>query len=342
MEGLRDILEPNPRGILLKIDELAGFTGGFDAYRGGKLGKDRPMALKLWDGGSRPFDRAGLNVLVPNWAVCICGNIQENKLAELAPKLTDDGLMQRFFVYRVGTVGMGNHREPDRMALDRYDGLIGYLVRLEPSGHPVKLSLGAQVVREEIDRITFALKTSPLVSPALHGHAAKLHGLFARLLLTIHAIEHYTTSGYMLHDAPDFHVVQPETAKRARDLMVRFIIPSAVRIYADYFDEHDQLGTDARYIAGYILAHDAATITERDLYRGKHEFKTARQRITRAIEDLDDAGWIVSAAGRTWTVNPLVHERFAERAEQEKQRRDEVKANIAHGQEVIHEAYAVG
>ncbi|MGC2415648.1 MAG: DUF3987 domain-containing protein [Stellaceae bacterium] len=339
MEKLGEILEANPRSILLKIDELAGFTGGFDAYRGGKIGKDRPLALKLWDGGSLAIDRIGLDRLVPNWAAGIVGNIQENKLASLAPTLTDDGLMQRFLVYRVGTTGMGNHREPNRIALERYDALIGYLVKLEPSGRPITLSPGAQVVQQEVERITFAIKTSPMVSPALRGHAAKLNGLFARLLLTVHAVEHYTTTGYLLAEA-DFQVVQPETARRARDLLVQFLIPNAVHIYADYFSDHDQLGTDARYIAGYILAHDAATITERDLYRGKHEFKTARQRITRAIEDLVDAGWIVGAAGRTWTVNPLVRERFAERAEQEKQRRDEVKAIIAHGQEVIREAYA--
>ena len=341
MEKLGEILEANPRSILLKIDELAGFTGGFDAYRGGKIGKDRPLALKLWDGGSLAIDRIGLDRLVPNWAACIVGNIQENKLASLAPTLTDDGLMQRFLVYRVGTIGMGNHREPNRIALERYDALIGYLVKLEPTGRPITLSPGAQMVQREVERITFAIKTSPIVSPALRGHAAKLNGLFARLLLTVHAVEHYTTTGYLLADT-DFQVVEPATARRARDLLVRFLIPNAVRIYADYFSDNDQLGTDARYIAGYILAHHAGTITERDLYRGRHEFKTARHRITRAIEDLADAGWIVSAAGRTWTVNPLVHDRFAKRAEQEKQRRDEVKASIAHGQEVIHEAYADG
>ena len=144
MESLEEILAVNPRGILLKIDELAGFIGNFDAYRTGKSGKDRPLALKLWDGGRLAVDRVGRHTLVPNWAAGSVGKMQENKLASLAHILTDDGFMQRFLPYRVGVTGMGSHRPADREAIDRYDMLVRFLVNLEPSGRPITLSAGAQ------------------------------------------------------------------------------------------------------------------------------------------------------------------------------------------------------
>src|SRR6516225_1729798 len=57
MEALALILVDNPRGVLLHYDELMGFIGGLDAYRGNGAKKDRPTALQLWNGGFRAVDR---------------------------------------------------------------------------------------------------------------------------------------------------------------------------------------------------------------------------------------------------------------------------------------------
>lgn len=336
MESLQEILAVNPRGILLKIDELAGFIGNFDAYRTGKSGKDRPLALKLWDGGRLAVDRVGRHTLVPNWAAGSVGKMQENKLASLAHTLTDDGFMQRFLSYRVGITGMGSHRPADREAIERYDMLVRFLVNLEPSGRPITLSAGAQEPQREVERITFALKTSPMVSPPMRAHASKLNGLFARLLLVMHMIDHHTQHGYMGREA-ELMVMGAATAKRTRDLMVRFLIPNSVSIYAQYFDDCDERGGDARWIADYILSRHSDRITERDLYRAKREFED-KKRLLRAIDSLIDASWLTRSSSG-WAVNPTVHSAHAERAEQTRRKREGIKAKIAEQTETLNRAY---
>jgi hypothetical protein len=325
MEKLAVILADNPRGILLKIDELAGFTGGFDAYRGGKIGKDRPNALKLWDGGFLPIDRMDRDLLVPNWGAGVVGKVQENKLAAMAATLTDDGLMQRFLVYRIGTVGMGSHRMPNELTQKRYEEMIRYMVNLRPTGRPVRLTREAQGHQQKIEKISFALKGLPFLSPALRAHAAKLNGMYARLLLVFHMIERYEqlrffTTPYGDVEDGSQERVSGESAKRARDLMVRFLIPNATRIYADHFDQHDERGSDVRKVALYILAKQSAQVSKRDFYRAEREMLNDDKRILRTAEQLCNLGWLTSHF-KGWKVNPRVHVRFADRAEQERQRR---------------------
>jgi hypothetical protein len=338
MEKLAVILADNPRGILLKIDELAGFTGGFDAYRGGKIGKDRPNALKLWDGGFLPIDRMDRDLLVPNWGAGVVGKVQENKLAAMAATLTDDGLMQRFLVYRIGTVGMGSHRMPNKDAQNRYMMMIRYMVNLRATGRPVRLTPEAQRHQQKIEKVSFALKGLPLLSPALRAHAAKLNGMYARLLLVFHMIDQYEEHGYFIERGnPEW--VSEASAKRARDLMMKFLIPNATRIYADHFDEHDERGSDVRKVALYILAKQSAQVSKRDFYRAEREMLNDDKRILRTAQQLCNLGWLTSHF-KGWKVNPRVHVRFAERAEQERQRRARDHAAIVEKTQWVKEEQA--
>jgi hypothetical protein len=186
-----------------------------------------------------------------------------------------------------------------------------------------------------------AIRDIPTFPPGLREHANKLNGLFARLLLTIHAIE---CSPRFRTDL--FEVVSEATARRARDLMVRFFIPHAVRIYTDYFGGCDERGTDVQWVAGHILAHRYERFTERDLYRAEKKYAEDRPRLHRAIRTLADCGWLDPVTPRrpadkptAWTVNPLVHTQFADRAEQERQRREAVRNTIAGQKKVLTQAW---
>jgi len=332
MEALQEVLIHNPRGVLLKIDELAGFTGGFDAYRAGKTAKDRPLALKLDDGGAQPLNRVGRREVVPNWSACIVGKIQDGKLAEIASTLHSDGLMQRFLPYQIGTVGMGSHREPAREAIERYEMMIRYLVNLEPKGEPITLSECARYYFGEIEKLTYAYKSlKGIVSDSFRAHASKLAGRYARLLLVMHLCDHYREHGYLMGGDP--MRVSGTTAKRAYDLMVRFVLPNSLAIYNRFFDQHDIGGNDSRWIAGYILAHRVEKLTVRDLQRARPELKD-RKRTEWAVDHLVTANWLTPMQGRqansvVWKVNPQVNVLFADRADQERQRRDAERAKIA-------------
>jgi hypothetical protein len=219
-----------------------------------------------------------------------------------------------------------------------------WLANLEPSGTHVRWSDDAQAIRREVEAIINALAGMPALSPALKGNLGKFDAIFARLTLTMHAIDLYDRHGYMLAE-PDFHSITAETAKRARDLTIRFLIPSAVTIYREFFGQHDEFGNDARWIAGYILAHECTTVSERDLYRAKHDFKDERVRLRRACDALIEANWLTGSAGTqqanssVWVVNPQVHTKFADRAKMEKETRELGRQKIIDHAMKLHDTW---
>ncbi|WP_297926379.1 YfjI family protein [Metallibacterium sp.] len=100
IEKLGDLLNENPRGLLMVRDELTGWLASLD--REGH-GSDRAFWLECWN-GTGPFvtDRIGRGTIrIEACAVSLLGGIQPGKLAEyvrgaVKGGMGDDGLMQRF------------------------------------------------------------------------------------------------------------------------------------------------------------------------------------------------------------------------------------------------------
>ena len=100
VEKLGELLNANPRGLLMVRDELTGWLASLD--REGREG-DRSFWLECWNGtGPYVVDRIGRGtVRIEACAVSVLGGIQPGKLAEyvrgaVKGGLGDDGLMQRF------------------------------------------------------------------------------------------------------------------------------------------------------------------------------------------------------------------------------------------------------
>jgi len=96
-------------------------------------------------------------------------------------------------------------------------------------------------------------------------------------------------------------------------------------------DDHDRLAN----VADYILAHKLERITNRDVQRGDRSMRNLTRRETDAIfEQLDTFGWITRTPGPRlsdpphWVVNPVVHQKFAGRAEAAKKRREREREAI--------------
>ena len=94
--------------------------------------------------------------------------------------------------------------------------------------------------------------------------------------------------------------------------------------------------TCCRDIAGYILARKLERITNRDVQRGSKGMRSLKQREVEGLfEQLDAFGWLTRVPGprpsypHHWVVNPAVHQKFAERAEAEKKRREQDHATLA-------------
>lgn len=100
IEKLGELLNENPRGLLMVRDELTGWLASLDR-EGHEC--DRSFWLECWNGtGSFVVDRIGRGtVRIEACAVSVLGGIQPGKLAEyvrgaVKGGMGDDGLMQRF------------------------------------------------------------------------------------------------------------------------------------------------------------------------------------------------------------------------------------------------------
>ena len=344
MEKLAHILAANDGGILYVVDELSGLIESYDKYRN-KAGPDRAAALELNEGHPRSVDRVkdDGSIHVPNWSACKLGGIQPDKLKAMAPGLQTDGYFQRYLVFtgkNTLTDGEEVDRSPNEAAIKAYSAAIKALVATNrrPPGieaeapgpellrAPIKLSPEAQVHRKAVLIISEKLSVLPSTPPALATHLAKWPGMFARLLLTFHAVECVSKGGAIKP------VVPGATAKRARDLMLRFFLRHAVKIYAELFQPSDSV-SDAQWIAGHILARGLESITLRDIRRAYTKLEKNEHAIEAAMEQLVSHGWITQRdrlqGGVKWTINPNVHTVYAGRAAEEKARREIERRKVA-------------
>ncbi|MEM6853733.1 MAG: DUF3987 domain-containing protein [Planctomycetota bacterium] len=135
VESLAPILRENPRGLLQPLDELAGWFGSFDAYKGGK-GADVTHWLSMHDGKPLIVDRKGKGTMpihVPAAAVSITGGIQPGVFERsIGEHHRENGLLGRLLMARPP-------RQPKRWTEDDVSQatedalgeLVGHLLALE-------------------------------------------------------------------------------------------------------------------------------------------------------------------------------------------------------------------
>jgi uncharacterized protein DUF3987 len=331
-EAVQEILKDSPWGILLFRDELAGFFGSLDQYSGSKgaASADRPFWLESYGGGPYSVNRLSRpNAYIPNLSVSILGGIQPGKIRALDNASEDDGLIQRAIPVVMRPAVLGRDDVPSQ-AIDDYDRLIRQLRELRPSllellTYPPDIILqfddGALKIRENLEREHLELSQCSSLNRKLAAHIAKYNGIFARLCVVWHCVEH-------AFDAELPRVVTEDTAQRVANFLSGFLLPHAIAFYAGTLglaNDHDVMSD----IAGYILARELKVITSRDVQQGTRAMrKLVRHETEGLFEQLEAFGWLTRTPGPRpgslprWTVNPVVHQRFAERAKAEKERRE--------------------
>ena len=171
------------------------------------------------------------------------------------------------------------------------------------------------------------LQQCETINRKLASHIGKYNGIFARLCVVWHCVEHAKGN------IPA--IITEATARRAAGFLHGFLLPHALAFYAGVLglsNDHDALTA----IAGYILAHKPERITYRDCMRGDSVMKRLKPRDAEGLfEQLHGLGWVTRTPGPRpstpthWIVNPAVHERFAERGKAEAERRERDRATIA-------------
>ena len=321
IESTQEILRDSPAGVLLEDDELSGWFDAMYKYSGVRgAQKDRSFWLQAYNGGSKTVDRVTRgSVHISNLSVSIIGGSQPGPIRKLADSGEDDGLLQRFLPIMLRPA-VGGRDEPPGEAVFDYARLIRDLRELEPPvGGLLKLDDGALKIRAELEKKHLNLMQLEGLNRKLTSHFGKYNGIFARLCVIWHCIEH---AGGQLPAR-----ITETTARRVAGLLHGFLLKHAVAFYVDVLglsNDHDRLAN----VADYILAHKLERITNRDVARGDRSMRGLARRETEAIfEQLEALGWVTRTPGPRhtapphWVVNPVVHQRFAERAKEAAKRR---------------------
>jgi hypothetical protein len=342
IEALFGVLSGNPAGVLAVHDELSGWFGSHDAYRPAGTSKDRAFYLTAYNGGGYIVDRVKAGTqFIANASLCILGGIQPDPMRRIAGKLDDDGLLQRFVVLPVAPATAGADVAADTAALAAWDAAVRRLYESRDGlfgawPRVVRFDPAAQVLIDDARARLYTLARNPTTDRKFGAALAKGEAQLARIALVFHCLS--DTAGPDGR-APGATIVA-RTAAMAVRVFERLVVPAAASFYADIVGVSES-HTDARWIAGYVLAHRLETVAARDLYRAARDLRgdDGKHRIAAAMSQLELAGWVHArlserrGAVTAWTVNPRVHVLFAAVAERERVRRAAVVAGIRKGVE---------
>lgn len=190
-EAIALVLSENPRGLLLARDELSGWIGSFDAYRGGR-GGDAATWLELHRGRPSTIDRKGAVervVHVPFASVGVVGTIQPGALAAaLRREHFDNGLAARLLLAmpprrkRVWT-----EADVPKELADSYAAVVSGLLASDlVEGAPVEVSLSPEGKAAWVEFFNRHGAKRDALSGDLAAAWSKLECYGARLALVLH------------------------------------------------------------------------------------------------------------------------------------------------------------
>lgn len=274
VEALAPILEANPRGVLAARDELGGWLGAFDQYKGkgkGGAGSDVANWLELHRAGPVTVDRkTGVRLIhIPRAAVSVCGTIQPGTLRRaLTPEFFECGLAARLLLAAPPErKKRWTDREVPVRVLDRFTEVVEALLSLdhapgmdgEPEPVNLKLSPEARVVW-----IEWYGECAEMLAAAsedrMKAALSKIEGGAARLALICQLV-----------DDPASMSVGAE-AMRIGVALAKWFAYEAERIYAMWSETPQQQQT--RGLLEFIQSR-GGSVTVRDLQRGPRQFRVS-------------------------------------------------------------------
>jgi hypothetical protein len=285
MEVLADVLIANPRGVLIRKDELAHFLGSFDQYKSHAKGSDVSRWLSLHTGVfiavDRRTDKRHHRIWQPR--VCITGGIQPKVLRRaLTEDFFERGLPARFlFAYPPFRQDKWSEATiPDDLraaALKIFSEIWLLQHEKDDSGNPrpalLRLDPDAKAVFVEF----YDECGAAALEADEHGEAAycKLTAYGARLALI-----------GQLARKPEAKVVTGDTMKAACDL-ARWFGNEAMRIYAELAETRDQ--REQRELIEFVQRR-GGTASEREVRQCFTRLKNDKLGTDRELSALVKAG----------------------------------------------------
>ncbi|MEM7227826.1 MAG: DUF3987 domain-containing protein [Planctomycetota bacterium] len=305
-EGLVRLLQSNPRGILLARDELSGWFGSMDAYRGGR-GGDLSRWLEVFDAGALTVDRKTSEPLfVDRAAVSIAGGIQPGVLRRsVTASERESGLLARFLLAmpprRVS--GWVEHDE-DAETIDAvqrlFDRLYDIEPQLDPDGNmdPCVVALAPQARRLFVAFVDeHAMGTAERCGDEAAAWS-KLEGYALRLALVLHMVMHAASDRILT----DITLIEADAMARAISL-VRWFTYECDRVYRvlDADEPLSHLYELRDWIAQGGKNREPGMACVRDLMQKRRQFRGDKAGARAALQALVDASlavWDHEAAGK--------------------------------------------
>lgn len=296
VEKLGELLNQNPRGLLLFRDELVGWLKSLD--REGRE-QDRSFYLETWDGkGEYVYDRIGRGTLrISNMTLSILGGIQPGPLMQylhsaLQGGAGDDGLIQRFqlLVYPDAPTTWRNvDRVPDAKAITRAHRCFSELDKLATANDQTRETLHFSPEAQDLfdnwrANLEVGLLGSRFDHDALRAHMSKYRSLMPSLALLFHMIG-------VVDGASPSNAISLEAAQRSVE-WCSLLEGHARRIYALVLSSKVSL---ARHILQHIQRGDLKSeFAPRDVYRNQWAGLVKPADVAEALRILEDFGWLRS------------------------------------------------
>ena len=286
LEKLHAILEENPQGVFYTRDELAGWFATLDSP---SRERERPFFLEAWNGDSSyTIDRIGRGTLhVRNLCLSVFGGIQPARLQDyltgaVTGGTSDDGLAQRLQVLvwpDLSPEWRNVDRPPNEAAGRSVEEVFSRVVAISPA-EPLRARF-CEEAQELFDEWREELETrlrTETMAPVLEAHLAKYRKLMPALALILH-----------LADAGPLPQIPLVQAQRAADWCF-YLESHARRVYSGVVSLPIRIAaTLAEKLKRGALGTE---FTVRDAYRPEWVGLDTRDLALKALDVLEDAGWV--------------------------------------------------
>lgn len=293
VESVAPLLVQQPRGLVMKRDELAAWFGSFDKYAkgSGRSGGDAAKWIEMHGGRSVLIDRkTTANLYIPRAALCVTGGIQPAILKRsLTQELHDNGLLARLLLAMPPVrVRQWSEARVDSALLARHHDIYDRLFSLEPGRaedgdwSPIALPLTPDAKECWIAFYNAHAAEQADLTGDLAAAWSKLEGYAARLALVEQCVR-WAAEGCLPVGGPDAVDVK---AIEAGVTLSRWFGAEATRIY-DMLGESDEQAE--RRQLEELVQRRGGRITARELMRCCRSYKTA-DGAEAALEELVKTG----------------------------------------------------
>jgi hypothetical protein len=298
------LLQVRPNGMLLLIDELAGWLNNMRRYTGGD---DTQFWLMAWDGKPYPVDRVGRpSFKLPCLLVGVVGGLQPDKLRDAFK--SDDGFYARplyawLNMPTYNPLPAANASENEMVdVFDRLDRL-----RRTESRH-IRLSDNALAEFEKLRKLVY--KRLALLDGRDRDWFAKIPAQVLRLTVILAYLRWAIDTNEGDAEPTD---IKQRYITAAVDLMLKYFWPHARAALrqSGLTERH----TDARRILRWFAATQCTEASREDIRRKALGRSRDADQTQRSLDYLCKAGWLrprsKSTGGRPsvrYEVNPKLHE----------------------------------